>query len=193
MYCSIVPPYLLRRLAGLEDRGFLPAAEAARRALGHDAVLRQHRNVQRARMAERPGILPPAGLGAAGLHPTRQISDAQNQERLPGVLVRSEGEPEAADPAVNEAYDGLGRTFELYAQAYERDSLDGAGGILHATVHYGQDYDNAFWDGSRMVFGDGDGQIFHRFTKSLTVIGHELTHGVQQHAANFVYQGSRAR
>ena len=44
-------------------------------------------------------------------------------------------------------------------------------------MHYGVDYDNAFWDGSQMVFGDGDGGSSSRFT-AVDVIGHELTHGV---------------
>ena len=50
-------------------------------------------------------------------------------------------------------------------------------------------YDNAFWDGTQMVFGDGDGTVFNRFTIAVDVIGHELTHGVTEHAAGLVYQG----
>ena len=95
----------------------------------------------------------------------------------------------AGDDAVNEAYDGLGATWELWSTAYARDSLDGKGMPLLATVHYGRNYDNAFWDGSQMVFGDGDGVIFERFTKSLDVIGHELAHGVTEHTAGLLYQG----
>src|SRR5439155_997781 len=53
----------------------------------------------------------------------------------------------------------------------------------------GQNYDNAFWDGRQMVFGDGDGIIFNSFTSSLDVIGHELTHGVTGSEANLTYQG----
>ena len=60
---------------------------------------------------------------------------------------------------------------------------------LLATVHYGRNYDNAFWDGTQMVFGDGDGVIFEPFTKSLDVIGHELAHGVTEHTAGLLYQG----
>jgi Zn-dependent metalloprotease len=48
--------------------------------------------------------------------------------------------------------------------------------------------DNAFWDGTQMVYGDGDGEIFDRFTVSVDVIGHEMTHGVTQHTANLEYQ-----
>ncbi|MBS1674532.1 MAG: M4 family metallopeptidase, partial [Actinobacteria bacterium] len=60
---------------------------------------------------------------------------------------------------------------------------------LDATVHYGSGYDNAFWNGARMVFGDGDGQVFRHFTASTTVIGHELGHGVIQYTAGLEYQG----
>ena len=56
-------------------------------------------------------------------------------------------------------------------------------------MHYGQNYDNAFWDGARMVFGDGDGELFERFTISVDVIGHELTHGVTEHEAKLEYHG----
>ena len=59
---------------------------------------------------------------------------------------------------------------------------------LDSSVHYGSGYDNAFWNGSQMVYGDGDGKLFHRFTLSVDVIGHELTHGVTAHEANLEYQ-----
>jgi len=56
------------------------------------------------------------------------------------------------------------------------------------TVHYGQDYDNAFWDGTQLVFGDGDGRVFGRFTQPVDVLGHELTHAVTEHTAGLVYR-----
>ena len=56
-------------------------------------------------------------------------------------------------------------------------------------MHYERDYDNAFWDGTQLVFGDGDGQIFDRFTKPVDVLGHEFTHAVTEHTAGLVYQG----
>ena len=119
----------------------------------------------------------------------RTISDADHRETLPGRVVRREDQPPTGDPAVDEAYDGLGATFALLRDAYGRSSLDGAGRPLDATVHFARDYDNAFWDGERMVFGDGDGEVFVRFTASLSIIGHELAHGLTQYTANLVYQG----
>ncbi|CAN5892651.1 M4 family metallopeptidase [soil metagenome] len=103
--------------------------------------------------------------------------------------MRREGEAPTGDVTADEAYDGLGATYGLYDKAYGRDSLDGAGVPLRATVHYGVDYSNAFWDGTRMVFGDGDGEYFNRFTISLDIIGHELAHGVTENTADLVYTG----
>ena len=58
---------------------------------------------------------------------------------------------------------------------------------LNATVHYGESYNNAFWDGTRMVFGDGDGELFNRFTVALDIIGHELAHGVTEDEGGLIY------
>ncbi|MDQ2979781.1 MAG: M4 family metallopeptidase, partial [Acidobacteriota bacterium] len=89
--------------------------------------------------------------------------------------------------AVDEAYDGAGATYDLYRETYGRNSIDDRGMRLDSSVHYGSGYDNAFWNGSQMVYGDGDGKLFHRFTLCVDVVGHELTHGVTAHEANLEY------
>lgn len=182
----IVPPYLLHRLAETDDPRFGRASAAARFSLQEAADLREARRVAplrpRSTLVAEPGGDEPAG-------PARSIGDAQGTERLPGALVRSEGQPSNGDVAVDEAYDGLGETYAFFAEVFGRRSIDDAELPLDATVHFGRDYDNAFWDGERMVFGDGDGEVFNRFTASLSVIGHELAHGVIQHAGDLVYQG----
>jgi len=106
---------------------------------------------------------------------------------LPGKQVRDEEDPATQDPAVNEAYDGLGATYDLYSEVFGRNSLDDKGLRLIASIHYSQQYDNAEWDGEQMLFGDGDGQYFNRFTIAIDVIGHELTHGVTQYTAGLDY------
>ena len=184
-HCTIVPPYLLVRLAKLDGPRFAQAAAAAKQSLLRDSQIRQLRGAPR----------PFAYSGARTLlartpgESDRTISDADGQERLPGRRVRTEGQAPGRDPAVNEAYDGLGSTQSLFWSQFGRDGVDGFGLPLDATVHYGKQYDNAFWDGERMVFGDGDQEVFNRFTISLSVIGHELTHGVTQFTANLEYQG----
>jgi Zn-dependent metalloprotease len=102
-------------------------------------------------------------------------------------MVRGEGMPSAGDVAVDEAYDGLGQTFDFFWENYQRNSIDDEGLPLSATVHYGKKYNNAFWNGQRMVFGDGDGKLFNRFTLSLDVIGHELGHGVTEDETGLAY------
>lgn len=176
----IVPPYLLRHLAATTE----PLAEYARATLTRDQRYRRGRAVAAARAGGRTAFAAPGATG-----PSRLISDAGGAERLPGRSARTEGAPATGDPAVDEAYDGFGATWLLYSQVYGRNSIDGAGLRLLGTVHYGEGYQNAFWNGTRMVFGDGDGEIFGRFTASLDVIGHELTHGVVEHTAALEYAG----
>jgi Zn-dependent metalloprotease len=117
----------------------------------------------------------------------RRVYTANHGSTLPGQLLRDEGSAPSGDVAVDEAYDGAGATYDLYWETYQRDSLDGNGLRLDSTVHYQQDYDNAFWDGRQMVYGDGDGSLFNRFTIAVDVIGHELTHGVTQYTSNLNY------
>jgi Zn-dependent metalloprotease len=125
----------------------------------------------------------------------RIIYDAANGSDLPGQQVRGEGDPATGDAAVDEAYDGSGATYDLYQEMYERNSIDGNGMRLDSTVHYEQGYDNAFWNGQQMVYGDGDEdlpeeeRLFNRFTIAIDIIGHELTHGVTQHEARLIYWG----
>lgn len=181
IHCSIVPPHLLTRLAALRDPRLTIASGAARHALLElDPVLQTRSE----------GLRAPVRRGSAVSGTlTRRVHDAGGREELPGKLVRAEGAGATGDAAADEAYDGLGSTYRLFSEEYGQSSIDGAGKPLDAAVHYGTNYDNAFWDGERMVFGDGDGEIFGRFTTSLTVISHELTHGFTQYSTNLEYQG----
>lgn len=180
MFCSIVPPYILRRLAAQGSPRFSAVARAAREALLHVGAVHAART-------SAPSV--PAGIRQ--LQPTpvnRSVFDAKSGQSLPGQVVRKEGDAATGDPAADEAYDGLGHTHSLYADAFGRNSIDGQGMPLNASVHFGKLYDNAFWDGQQMVFGDGDGEVFERFTRSLSVIGHELAHGVTQFSAGLAYR-----
>jgi Zn-dependent metalloprotease len=181
---AIVPPYLLARIAAVQEPTWAKAAEAARSTL---AAPREYRPVRsRLRLSiEDDGTL----VAEATPAPDREISDAQQKEQLPGVKVRGEDDPPTGDTSVDQAFDGLGATFDFLWDAFGRDSLDGSGGSLLSTVHYGENYDNAFWNGERMVFGDGDGEVFSGFTGSLTVIAHELAHGVIEDEGGLLYRG----
>ena len=190
--CTIVPPYLLQALARHPDQ---QVAACARRSLERDHELRRHRAAGVAVTESTPDhpVEHQAGLRAPhvddGTGPQRTIADSGGLESTPGRTVRTEGQPASGDAAADEAYDGFGATWSLFREAYGRDSLDGHGLPLLGSVHYGKDYDNAFWDGTQMVFGDGDGKVFTRFTIAVDVIGHELTHGITEHTAALAYQG----
>ncbi|MGH4028190.1 M4 family metallopeptidase [Actinomycetota bacterium Odt1-20B] len=182
VFCTIIPPHVLDTLAQSAD----PAvAKAARKSLIQDASQRTARRLTTVIGA--PSIAAPKGAEAGKPH--RTVYDARHHQDLPGRKVRGEGDKPGKDASVNRAYAGLGATFELYLKAYQRDSIDGNNMPLDATVHFDQDYNNAFWNGEQMVFGDGDGEIFLDFTIPVDVIGHELTHGVTQHTANLTYFG----
>lgn len=178
--CSLIPPTMLDEIA---RRGTEEQRRAALRTLAIDQTLRSTR-LQR---AARPGRLSALATGAD--RPERTIYDAGNEERLDGPVLREEGSPPSKDRAADEAYDGLGATWTFFSEVYGRSSIDGHGLPLDGVVHYGVDYDNAFWDGYRMVFGDGDRTIFNRFTVALDVIGHELAHGVTGAEAGLEYLG----
>jgi Zn-dependent metalloprotease len=176
MTCAIVPPHVLHHIAERHDD--IRARERARRTLALDAERRGARDSAR-----------PAAPSAPSAAPKRAIHDAGQLTTLPGRVVRSEGDAPIGDRAADEVYDRLGLTFDFYRTVFDRDSIDGAGEPLVASVHYGTDYDNAFWDGSQMVYGDGDGHLFATFTGPLEVTAHELTHGVTQHTGALDYKG----
>lgn len=175
--CYIIPPYILESIArtGTENQ-----RACALRTLGLDGRIRSERGL-------RSGV-GPRGLQSVGApRKNRLIYTAANGTTLPGTLIRSEDQGASADLAAEEAYAGFGATFDLYWDVYGRNSIDDNGMDLIGTVHYGDHYDNAFWDGTQMVFGDGDGTIFNRFTIAIDVMGHELTHGVTAGTAALEY------
>lgn len=180
---GVIPPYVLDRLAQHADaRVSMPAVKTL-------IIDQQQRGLRdMAAQPRRAHELPASARRDAGT-PQRAVHDAANTTTLPGELVRAEGERASGDAAVDEAYDHLGATYRLFRDVYQRDSIDGAGMPLVGSVHYGDDYDNAFWNGTQMVFGDGDGEVFNRFTVAVDIVGHELTHGVIDSEAALAYQG----
>jgi len=183
----IVPPYIVEHMARGDDPRL---REWALVHLARAAAIRAVRSF----VQQMPAMMVSAS-------PTgkkqRLVYDARKKDVLPGRLVRSEGEGKTADLAVNEAYDYSGDTFDFFFEVFGRNSLDDAGMSLVSSVHVGeadgrdrfQPMNNAFWDGSQMAYGDGDGVVFQCFTRSLDVVGHELTHGVQSFTSNLLYRG----
>lgn len=116
----------------------------------------------------------------------RQTYNAKNRQTLPGTLTRSEGQGPVADAVLNQAHDHAGITYDYYSARHNRDSYNGAGATIISSVHYKQGYVNAFWNGTQMVYGDGDGVQSSPLTV-LDVVGHELTHAVTSSSSNLTY------
>ncbi|WP_223636012.1 M4 family metallopeptidase [Corallococcus sp. EGB] len=178
----ILPPYIHRQIA---QNGSAQQRAQALRTLAIDSTMRAIRLSTSGAPQAAMRLIP--GPMVVESHKQRTLYNVKNTEALPGEEVRSEGQADTGDPAVDEAYVGLGATYDLYWEVFGRNSIDGNGMPLLGHVHYGSGYDNAFWDGQRMVFGDGDGELFNRFTISVDVIGHELTHGVTEHEGPLTY------
>ncbi|HLA08734.1 MAG TPA: M4 family metallopeptidase [Anaerolineales bacterium] len=184
----IIPPHMLKEIA---DNGTPAQKDMAVSTMKTSEQLRGSRRA----LAElgKATMWAQASVSAAIGGKERTIYDAKNGSTLPGTIIRSENDPPVADVAVNEAFDGSGITYDLFKEVYNRNSIDGNGLELNSTVHYQKGYDNAFWDGQQMVYGDGDEnlpvseRLFNRFTIALDIIGHELTHGVTQYEAELAY------
>lgn len=186
--CSIAPPDMLGKLA---VEGTAEQREAAVRALATSAAIRQQRAVMG--HFNRQLNLNIGQMVGFTLTPQRRLTIYDNKKNgrtfLPGIRARDWGQPPVDDEAVNQAYDGSSATYDFYSDVYQRNSLDDAGLELISSVHYGVGFDNAFWDGSQMVYGDGSGRIFQigGLTRAIDVIAHELTHGVTELTAGLIY------
>jgi Zn-dependent metalloprotease len=181
----ILPSSILSRLARSDDAA---VREAALEAMALDHRFRLARAESAARIGGRGAA--PVTFARVGGEVHRAVYDKKHSTtQTLGHVVRPEGHGPTGDAAADEAYDGLGNTYDYYWSVFQRDSIDGQGRALHGCVHFGTNYPNAFWDGHAMFFGDGDGQFLTRTTAGIDVIGHELTHGVTQYEANLVYSG----
>lgn len=183
--CFIVPPDVLTRFAA--DTGL---SSALRQSLLHSAQISAHfRALREAHSAltqttiSLPLPLPPA-LDPHVLPPD-QVYDCQHHTAEPGVPVPNpEGSSDAAAKRAFTESEGVAR---FYWDLFQRDSIDGHHMTLVSSIHYSVQFNNAFWNGSQMTYGDGDGQTFLDFTLGDDVIAHELTHGVTQHSLGLAY------
>jgi Zn-dependent metalloprotease len=181
--CFIIPEEVLGRFA--HDPELSPEERAGfKSALIQNKHWRAVRDAQLAMTtADYASLLPPIILASA---PHVTVYDCNHSQTLPGAPVAN---PDAsADATAKRAFVETTSVAKFYQAVFNRNSVDAHGMTLQSSIHYGVKYNNAFWNGTQMTYGDGDGNIFIDFTKGNDVIGHELTHGVTQHSAQFVYQ-----
>ena len=183
----IVPTAVLRRLA---DDDSIPT-ESRQALLDSAAVESAWRELRHAHSEATQSTLLARGIASLRLAgvlarvPAVTVYDCKNTQSLPGTPVANPGG--SSDMTAKRAFDTTHAVIDFYRECFGRNSVDDAGMTLMSSIHYGVRYDNAFWNGSQMTYGDGDGQVFTDFTKSDDVIGHELTHGVTQFTAGLDY------
>ncbi|MEI4830059.1 M4 family metallopeptidase [Bacillus sp. FJAT-53711] len=92
------------------------------------------------------------------------------------------------DKAAVDAHANAEKVYDYYKKTFNRNSFDNNGAKLISTVHVGNKWNNAAWNGVQMMYGDGDGKTFIPFSAGLDVIAHELTHAVTEYSADLVYK-----
>ena len=168
MICQYVPPHVIDRLA----------------RCNHCAKTTSHESFRNrtARSAWFDAVSNPSASAS------RVIYDSEGTWDTRRVLARQEGDPASSRMEVNEAFDYAGKIRD-FLKTWNWNGVDGQGSTMILNVRFGERFMNAFWTGSEIVLGEGDGQLFLEFGKSLDVLAHEMGHGVVQHTAALDYKG----
>jgi Zn-dependent metalloprotease len=102
-----------------------------------------------------------------------------------GTIVTGPLDP-IGDAPINDAHGFAEVTLNMMQEWYGHNSIDDAGFIIRSRVHYGVNYENAFWDGSQMTYGDG-ATLFYPLSGDVDVVGHEINHGFTTFHSNLIY------
>ena len=125
-----------------------------------------------------PTSVPPSSTGS------RRTYTASGSGSLPGMFLCDQSQSSCtngADLDADEAHRYAADTFIFYNVHHRRNSFDNAGATITSTVNYGVNYQNAFWNGSQVVYGDD--------MAADDVVGHEITHAVTEYTSNLIYYG----
>jgi Zn-dependent metalloprotease len=179
--CYIVPPAVLRAIS----QGHLVKPKS--RKIFQDSFLETQR-LRSIREGFRVATVTTKRSFALAPTPVHQaierLFDCKHRESLPGEPVNDLDH----DPFLT-VRKTTAKVAEFYQTVLGRNSIDGRGMDLISSLNYGVDYQNAFWNGQQMVYGNGDQHVFVDFWRSPDVIGHELSHGVTQNESGLRYEG----
>lgn len=181
--CQIVPNDVLERFAKDQKLTVAERQNFADTALVSTQIRKLRRQAEKLTSITQSLALAP--VAAAPVAPAITVSDCHHVQTLPGTPVPNPAS--SADGTIKRAAVETKAVADFYKSVFGRNSIDNAGMTLASSVHYGVNFNNAFWNGLRMTYGDGDGNIFVDFTKSNDVIAHELTHGVTEHSLQLAY------
>jgi Zn-dependent metalloprotease len=183
-FCQIIPDEVLKRFS--KDRKL---TTEQRKHFARAALVGKQIRKLRTQAGKLTAVTTSLGLAAGTIPaaPTITLSDCQHNQTLPGIPV--DDATDSTDGATKRAAVETSAVADFYKTVFGRNSIDDAGITMASSVHYGINFNNAFWNGSRMTYGDGDNNIFIDFTTSTDVIAHELTHGVTQYSLQLAYTG----
>ncbi|MFC4096779.1 M4 family metallopeptidase [Euzebyella saccharophila] len=170
--CFIIPPHILEELA---KRG----NSSCKKTLNDTARITEKRQTALNHLLQREH------QESRG---DRYIYDCKNTYQQRVELIIEEGGEFIKDETANEAYKTSGFVRDYFKNAFGLNSIDGNGLDIISNIHYGENYNNAYWDGDEMTYGDGDGKEFTDFASAIDVVAHELAHGVTQFLSNLEYQ-----
>lgn len=183
----IVPPYMLTRLMESSNK------KIADLAINSDFRSFRFRNdriyFQKASLQEKT-ILGLISKQTGKETMQMEVYDCKQKTDFTGaaLLWNTKNNQKITSVAGKNVIKGGKASWDFYGQLFGRNSIDNKGLLIKQYVHYDKGMDNAYWDGRRMVYGDGDGLVFTSFTSDIDVIGHELTHGVTENEANLDYE-----
>jgi Zn-dependent metalloprotease len=182
--CFIVPNDVLTRLS--QDKKL--SAQLRKRMVDTVEISHELRELrtQAARLT-RVAATRAGGLVTLAAAPSITVYDCRHTQTLPGTPVPRP--KTSSDRSVKRAFNQTAKVARFYQQVFNRNSIDDHGMTMMSSAHFGEKYNNAMWNGSQMIYGDGDGSIFIDFTRGSDVIAHELTHGVTQHSLQLAYRG----
>jgi bacillolysin len=121
---------------------------------------------------------------------TYNMNNSSSEYSLPGTLVTDTDTNfnSTIQGAAVDAHYNIGVVYDYYKNTFNRNSYDNAGAAIKSSVHFGSNYNNAYWNGTQMVYGDGDGVTFKALSAALDVVGHEFTHAITERSANLEYR-----
>lgn len=183
----IIPPYMLKKLM---ESGNEKIADLAINTNFRSYRFRNDRLFFHMADLREKTILGQISKQAGKVRLQMEVYDCKQKTDLTGaeLLWDSKNNQKITSLAGKNVIKGGVAAWDFYWQLFGRNSIDNKGLLIKQYVHYDRGLDNAYWDGRRMVYGDGDGTVFTSFTSDIDIIGHELTHGVMENEANLDYE-----
>lgn len=175
---GIIPVHITDKVIGhYEAKGKLDIVTEMRdlHLLQHNALANRKQEQKTAFKAHRQGLLPDGQVV--------KVYSASNKTDLAKATLKRDSNTRNADVTINEAYDGSALTYQFLKDIFHRNSVDNHHFPLNSFAHFGRNYNNAYWDGREMVYGDGDGKLFNRFTIDIDIPAHEQAHALTDNEA----------